>query len=1047
MKINNKYIKRFLPIALAILAALIIGGIYYFNATVLPAKLRALINEKGQAFLGRDITFDQIHYSPGKGLRLTNLKIFKKDDPEQPLLTVGEISSKIPLLPLLKDRTVIVPSLVIHEFDVHLIKTGARTWNISDLFAPRAPSADRPYDVLLGKIVLQQGRVTVSRTDKETPPVPVTFTVDSASAALSLPIKAHIVFSGQIPDSGTTLRLDGDYFLADGSFEIKSETANLDPVKTLAPFLDNPLPVDKALLHKASLKIIRKLKEIECHGDWDADLSAAFGDMQADGRLNAQGFHLARTDDHLYCDIDILSLHDNSVLKYKDTDYAGSLILKALQFTRETGLLSAKGQLTLTPSALTSGPVILAAPRISIGAFDFKRTDDPQTQTQDVTLTAALDAPQLTLTAGQTQISGDLIIPRIVLETKDDAILGHAPLSLKNAVLSSGSVISAAGNLEASLLETVCTPDTLRVSGVVQGGGLTFQLPAERSGRLTAPEITFNIIKDLTKLAELTYSVQAEISNGQLVNAFPPDFRTLSDIRGIVTVINDNITFQDILLTSRSTRIGVSGTLRTFSKFIADLEIQAKGLNIQDWLPLVQPYIDPYSLILSGITDATLRVRGPLTEASALEYTVETDIQQARISSSKYPWELTDTKGSLKYKDGLLSWNNLRFTLREDRYESTGTLKDFQRPVLNMRLQGSGYYFTLNAESSGEEYQISRADIKTKRSSISGQGSVRLDEQDPYANMTFTGDLALSDLKRLHPWLDETITKMEIRGEGVLNLIFQGPVKRPLDALFQLKYLSPFTSVKNIKFENLTVEADQAQPRQESLYSAADFYGGKITASGDVAIEDLWPFKAQVRGFDINIAELQKDLPIQQKDVGGTLEASLFAEGPIKDTSAITGQGRAVISNGHFVKTNLLKGILGMILNPDYQDTIFTDARAKIFIRDNKLKLMDIFLKSNAVDLTGYGWIDINKNIDFAINPSFKNSLSIQPGLLKSNAEALLEKSPNIHSISVPTISWATPPISSPTAFRACSKGWDSKKTQGAKTQRHMKTLTPNPQT
>lgn len=998
MKPTPKQLKRFLPAALVILILLLAGGIYYFNAAVLPARLQALINEKGQSFLGRNIRFDRIRYSPGKGLRLTNLIIFQKDHPDQPLLKIGEVSSKIPLLPLLKDKTVIIPSLVLRDFDILLTKTGPGTWNISDLFAPRAPSTDRSYKILPGKIVLQQGRVTLARSDTPTPTAPITLTVDSASAALSLPIKARIAFSGKIADSETTLRLNGDYFLVDGSFDTTAQTANLDLTNTLGLFWDTPLPVETAVVHTASLRFVRTLKKIECQGDWDADLTAALDDLNVAGRLNAQGFRLARTDEHLYCDIDTFTLHDNGILQFQDTDYTGALTLTAMQLTRENGLFSVTGNLTLSPSSITSGPLVVSASRISIPDFELKRTDDPQARAQDLTLTAALEAPGMTLTTGQTRISGDLSIPKISLETKDDAILGHSPLTLKNAALASGSIITAAGDLEASLLETVYTPDAFRISGLARADGLSFQLPADRSGSLNASEITFNIVKDLTKLAELTYSVKTDISDGKLSNAFLPDFKTLDRIRGIVTVINDTITFQDILLTTHSTRIGINGTLRTFSKFIADLDIQAKDLNIKDWIALARPYLDPYGLTLDGTTNATLRVRGPLTETSALQYTIETDIQQARIRSDKYPWELSETKGSMKYKDNLLSWNDLRFTLNDARYESTGTLKDFQTtPILNMRLQGSGYYLTLNAESSGDEYRISRADIKTKRSNLSGQGSVRLDEQDPYANMTFSGDLAISDLKRLHPKLDEAITKQEIRGEGTLNLVFQGPVKRPLDALFRIKYLSPFTSIKNIKFENLTLEADQAQPRQESLYSAADFYGGKITASGDVTLEDLWPFKGQIRGFDINIAELQKDLPNQQKDVGGTLEASLFAEGPIKDTAAITGQGRAVISNGHFVKTNLLKGILGMILNPDYQDTTFTDAKAKLFIRDNKLKLMDIFLKSNAVDLTGYGWIDIHKNIDFAINPSFKDSLSVQPGLLKSNAETLLEKYSTIH--------------------------------------------------
>ncbi len=118
----------------------------------------------------------------------------------------------------------------------------------------------------------------------------------------------------------------------------------------------------------------------------------------------------------------------------------------------------------------------------------------------------------------------------------------------------------------------------------------------------------------------------------------------------------------------------------------------------------------------------------------------------------------------------------------------------------------------------------------------------------------------------------------------------------------------------------------------------------------------------------------------------------LFLQGNAKTTSTLTGQGDAKIENGYFVKPNFLKGILSLILNQNYQDVVFTDAKTKIFIRENRLRLADTFLKSSAVELSGNGWIDINKNIDFNITPNFRLPESMKTDLLGSGTKNILER-------------------------------------------------------
>ncbi|MEW5895332.1 MAG: AsmA-like C-terminal region-containing protein [Candidatus Omnitrophota bacterium] len=979
--------KKILILAAAIVFAIVIIVIYYFNAVFLPKTLKTIVNEKARAFLNRTVTYDTIEYVFGQGLVVHGVRISQRENQNETLFKAERISSNIQVIPFLKSRKIILPQMHIEGFETSLTRLDETTWNISDLFLPQYASNKKSFDILIGAVKLSRGKISLQ--DRLQVFEPKTIQVELMEAAINLPDKINFSLKAQ-KDAGSAADISGAYMILKKSFELKGQLTNIDLIKDIKPFIGADIPVHHAILTSADLKASYKEGAVEIHGNVSADTSLTLVDLKVQGLLELSGAHFSWGKDHLYLDIDRFTTPDSLMTFKKGIRYSGALAIDTIKLTREAGSFSVEGNITASPTLLKINSIqILAKELIAKGKLAKKPAADGKAD--EITCLASLSGPAVTFDFGNVAVTGDLDIPDFRLSAEKENTNAATPVILKNAFLKGPNSVFVKGDLKSDLLSLTVTKDLITIWGKADTELLSFELSQNRKGSVVPTNTTYRILFDRTKLDGLTYEVITDLYKGKVHN-FMPQFETIDDVRGRVRLVNDKIELNELLVSFKDTIISANGSLRTFNKFIADLAIEAKGINIGDWDPLLKPYLSSYGITIGGLTDVHLIVRGPLVPPGKPQILFETKFKNAQAAWARFPLSsLSNIEGYVKYEADSLLWEDLKFKFQEDIYTSSGNIRQFDKPLITIKLQKPDLFLSVIAQSTGQFYELSRIDLKTKLSSLAIMGKTSIDFENPFVELSARGHVFLSDLKRI-PALKPVLDEWEVWGKANVDIMYTGSPTNPQNATFSLDYQSEQTSVKKIKFDNLFLKVAQLEPGQETFNAATSFYQGKLSTAGQLKMKDDYPLTIKIEGADIDIESLRNDLPFKNnKKIGGSLTTDLYLEGPLKNKEKMRGQGQVTVRNGFFAKSNLLKGVLMLILN-DYEDTVFTDGKAKLFLRDNRLKLQDIYLKSTDVDLTGFGTIDINKNLDFTITPNFKNSLSIKTSLLKSGAEDIIEK-------------------------------------------------------
>jgi hypothetical protein len=984
--------KKVLFFILIILILAGLGGIYYFNAVFLPAFLRKTIQEKGREFISRDISFDSIEYKIGKGLLIKNLRIMQKDQPDNVFFQAQEISSAIPLIPLIKEKKIILPQITAQDFSSNIFRIEKNEWNFSDLFIPKKGLGDSPYQILVGKIILKQGQVSVSDITNAFEPATLSFT--HIQAGLSLPSGVSFSLTGEIPDEQIKILLKGSYNITQKSIDLNVQAVNINLVKTIFPFLPNSLPLDKAFVKHTDLSLSWQDHVLECRGDMAADIQISLPNFSGNGSIESRGAHLLVKEDLLSLNLNNVLMDPSSFQTYNTTSFSGQMTADNLQFKKEARIdfdEQKKDYLTFSASNATIKPEMLKINTASISSENILLTTISFKQSPDeFSMETALSSQQISASQNGLHLSGNLTVPSLKIAFFQNTWTVLAPFRLQQASAERKNAFSTQTDLNVESLEIIGTKNYLNISGTSKGAAMTFAFPNERSGSVMLESISFQIATQ-PATPGLQYAVNTTIKDG-LITKTIPDIGELKNIKGKVSIVNDKITLDDVLMTAKETAITIKGDLKNFSQWNANLSLSAKNVAIPKWIHLIQRNLDPYGLTINGTTDLTVFIKGPLAPPGQPRFSADAQIKTADVSSSKYPYTFNALKGSLKYNEDSLAWNNMQFEFQKNFYESTGSLRRFNAPVISLQLKGRDMILSLSAESVNGIYEVSRADLKTKLSSVSASGTFHPDMKSPYTEARVQGYIVLSDLEQLHPFIKEKIAEWDIRGRGNIALSYAGKLADPLNAHFSLTYQSDRTSIKNFRFDNLTIKTTQPGPNENIFDIGTQFHDGKVVISGNIRFQKDFPFRVQANASGVDLAKLKNDLPIKDQRIEGLLTANMFLQGDAKKTSTMTGQGAAKIEKGYFVKPNFLKGIISLILNQEYQDVVFTDAKAKLFIRDNRIRLADIFVKSSAVDLTGFGWIDIEKNIDFTITPNFRIPSSMKTDLIKSSTENIMEK-------------------------------------------------------
>lgn len=233
---KKKTFKRIL-IALFLFTILLSAGIIYLNKVVLPIKVKSLIIQTLEKETQKKVTLESVQLNIFKGIVLKNLKLF---DGQTQLIGLKELSSTFFILPIFKEKKIVIPYLKIVEPVILLERRPDGAFNISELLVKKnAPEKKFPFDILIYRISILDGQLEL-KDSKLSPAFAKTIDNINLSASLSLPnsIKFHLKSKIYTNSSFALINADGQFQIPNQHLTSRISINNL-PVNKLSPYFEH----------------------------------------------------------------------------------------------------------------------------------------------------------------------------------------------------------------------------------------------------------------------------------------------------------------------------------------------------------------------------------------------------------------------------------------------------------------------------------------------------------------------------------------------------------------------------------------------------------------------------------------------------------------------------------------------------------------------------------------------------------------------------------------------------------------------------------------
>jgi len=206
-------------IFLALLLAATVAFLY-FGRAVLPAKIKKIAIEKIEEFSGRPAQIVSARFSFLRGFIVEGLTIFEKESKQTPFLYIKKLSFRVLYLPLLREKKVIIPSVVLEHPQGRLTRYPGNLWNFSDIlekFQKPTQTAPQPFTPVIAGLVLENAKILFS-DESLAQPFRKTFEGINLKVKFALPRNVKFSLHLSLPDSPSPGILS-----AEGNYELPSK--------------------------------------------------------------------------------------------------------------------------------------------------------------------------------------------------------------------------------------------------------------------------------------------------------------------------------------------------------------------------------------------------------------------------------------------------------------------------------------------------------------------------------------------------------------------------------------------------------------------------------------------------------------------------------------------------------------------------------------------------------------------------------------------------------------------------------------------------------
>ena len=477
---------------------------------------------------------------------------------------------------------------------------------------------------------------------------------------------------------------------------------------------------------------------------------------------------------------------------------------------------------------------------------------------------------------------------------------------------------------------------------------------------------------------------------------------------GKIDAINGKVTFRDNAIASSSLKlkaldadVTVNGKLTNFLQPHLDVNATADHVDLQVFQKFLPPSIRAWPQVIPhGSASLSLTFRGPLADyqKSQLKFGVGFHNATLPLAALFHNWsspppispdeEITNISGTVDYADNIIAWKNVTGTWKRQDYILNGRITNFGHPVLETQLTSTDLDLSTQIALSPSSLDLSRFKGTFYGSFVDGDGTIDIQTPTPQLDLKGSIELELSGLKRIWPQLETA----NLDGRANIQALYQGSSAGWEEAKFNFTARVPRLSFFHYTLDDAYLTLDQPGKHLTKLSFTAAPYGGKLNSKSIILLNQpnipvsLW---AQFTG--VNLAQLRRDVPWKNREMSGTLAAEISLNGELRQLRKTTGKGSLSIQDGNIWQFQLLKGIWGnLLLTPEFENIVFTDARSVFQIRDQRITTNNFVMQSKPVDLVGGGWINFDRGINFVVRPNFRESEVLGSPSLKQVPTAIL---------------------------------------------------------
>lgn len=982
-------------IIFTIISLIIIGAAAYFyvDTVFLPVQFKRFLTSKVEKLIDRQVSIGAIDFKPFHGLILKNVTIFQIDDPDQYFFKSKEITFNLLLVPFFQKKAIIIPNIRINGPIIRIARSKKGVWNFSDLLDSKKTSGRKDLPpILLRKLNLENGTIHFSdEIQKEK----FTESIENIHLNTTLSLNKGIRFIAQahIPELKSTFKIKGNHNIVTKKLTAQVTVKNFHPTRYLA-LIDTSqhyVQLNKGIISTADLSMTYQGRELQLQGSFDTlDTNILVGqNKQISGNVHVSGMFFTWSGGEW----DVqgqMKLPDLRMTSVSGKEFHGNVTADLNSLIISGNNITSEGNVTIDDATLKIDDHRFLKGIITATNASFSKIGDA------LDLKGSLDARKAVIVFNdQVSLEGNLSTTKTKFTWSSPDSKGNRTLNVESDlnIDSANLILGIDRYIRTSIIapKTSLFYDQKKVTVEIQGQ-LNETLAQFKEDQQFQGNPHFNIFYqyDFNSSNPLDYKGTLHLTKSQLSGI--PIIEKISAIEGTINIAPDQIETNGLTFNTQGTNIHLSGLLTDFEDLDLDIKASSERVDLENILDLFPVLSKIIKADITGLAAVKINYKGPALSPSDANIQSTAQITAATFMSDNLDEDITNISGQLEYKTDLLIWRDLLVNYKNRSYAFNGQLDDFSRPVIDTTVTAEQLSLTARIKILHQSFQLSEFTCDYLNSYFDLKGDVHFFE-DADANIDLRGKVAidLRDINMLVPRLRSIVQPFDLSGVLTGEGLYRGKLSdwRNWQLVFDAQ--SNKIMINDHPFKNVSIQFAQRDQTINKYNISSMIYDGtlNITSSADLQDSEV-PFTATLVLENLDLQHFRdKQKPKLQK-LAGMLNISSELQGEGKKWRQLTGNGSFSVSEGYLWQWNVLNGISSILLIPEFKSLAFTEANGSFFIGDQKFTTSNTRIFSTSATLTGKGWIDFNKNINFDISPNFSELAIHQSNSIKKKPTSIL---------------------------------------------------------